>query len=598
MENDRVSLARNFINAILKAKKMLQIYPSNNIIYLTAVDEAYAIAKDYLGEHGDITFKMKPVEILVDDEPVYQSTGKADNLALFFFKDGIREVIFKQSLSRSELEDFLKLMGTDFEKDDSGDDFLSATWGRSFEAIKLTIDDVAYMEVAENLEWHQDGDLQESEAGSLSESGSSEADPKNEGSVLGFGSMFTFGPDMQGVMTPQETADGEKIEDDSSLARAYQDALTKEDTIAVAAHDLTPEERGIMISEMQRDPSEKSDHLAAILVAMLSKAETSDEAGMLTKALKDLILFSFRRNDLGPALTALRMAEGISDAQRQELREPITNLLSFCRSEAIIDKLGGMLDASKEFDEDVLREYAAHIGGESIHAIITLLARLESIHARRMVNNILIRLGRQNIRALTDRLKDPTWYVVRNMVYILRNIGDNAVLDDILTVAGHENPRVRLEVVKAMRDFKGDAAVQALKEFFDDEDLTIRLTAVTVIGAMVKVDAEARKLARDAVIAKIREKGFEGRDFREKKSFYETLALMHDITTDEYAIDILKKKRIFGGRKNAENRACAAHYLGLAKCYVALPLLEKLRDSSDALLREHAEAAVLRLSNA
>jgi hypothetical protein len=63
-------------------------------------------------------------------------------------------------------------------------------------------------------------------------------------------------------------------------------------------------------------------------------------------------------------------------------------------------------------------------------------------------------------------------------------------------------------------------------------------------------------------------------------------------------MEVLKKKSIFGGRKIAENRACAAHYLGLAKCKEALPLLEKLRGSSDTLLREHVTIAIQRISNA
>jgi HEAT repeat protein len=256
-----------------------------------------------------------------------------------------------------------------------------------------------------------------------------------------------------------------------------------------------------------------------------------------------------------------------------------------------------MLESSKEFNEEALQEYAGHLGGESLYSFIALLECLENIHARRIVNNVLIRLGKQNVRPLCDRLKDPTWYVVRNIVYILRNIGDNSVLDEILTVAGHDHPRVRLEVVKALHDFKSVRALQALKEFLDDSDSTVRLSSIAVIGAMAKANTGGSLFARDAVIAKIKEKGFEERDFKEKKSFFETLALLHDRTADENMIDILKKKSIFGGRKIVENRACAAYYLGLAKCREALPLLEKLRGSSDALLREHAAAAIRRISN-
>ena len=604
MENDRANLARNFIKAILKTKKMLQIYPSNNVIYIAAIDEAYALAKEYLNLNGELTLRIKPAEILVDTEQAYQSPGKADNFALFFFKEGIREVIFKESLSNSELEDFLKLTGTDFDKDDSGDDFLSAAWGKSFENIKFTIDDVAYLESEFSSEGGQDSGLGETPEQPGSEGGPGESEPYAGGNALGFGTLFSFGKDMQGEINPDETANGEVYSQGSmqkdSLSTAYNDALAKEDTIAVEVGELTAEERGIMLAEMERDPHEKSDQLATILVAMLSKSGPHTDARNLTKALEDLILFAFRRNDLGTALTALRMIEEIPVERREDpgLREPISNFFSFCRSAEVMDKLRSMLDSSKEFNEEALQEYAEHLGVESLDPFIALLGRLENIHARRIVNNVLIRLGKQNVRPMCARLKDPTWFIVRNMVYILRNIGDNSVLDEILTVAGHDHPRVRLEVVKAMHDFRSVKALQALKEFFDDRDSTVRLSSITVIGAMAKETTGASLFARDAVIAKIREKGFQERDFKEKKSFYETLALLHDRTSDEYMMEVLKKKSIFGGRKIVENRACAAHYLGLAKCREALPLLEKLRGSADTLLREHVTAAIQRISNA
>jgi HEAT repeat protein len=604
MENDRVNLARNFIKAILKTKKMLQIFPSNNVIYIAAIDEAYALAKEYLDLHGELTLQIKPAEILVDTEQAYQSPGKADNFALFFFKEGIREVIFKEPLSKSELEDFLKLTGTDFDKDDSGDDFLSAAWGRSFENIKFTIDDVAYLESDWNHGRGQDSGPGETLELSGSEGGPSEAEPHSAENASGFGTLFSFGRDMQGEINPDETASGEVYSQGSSqknsLSTAYQDALVKEDTIAVEVGELTAEERGIMLAEMEIDPCEKSDQLATILVTMIAKSSPPVDAGYLTKALEDLTLFAFRRNDLSTAITALRMIEEIPVEQRGDagLKVPIANFFSFCRSADVMEKLGSILDSSKEFNEEALQEYAGHLGVESLYSFIALLERLENIHARRMVNNVLIRLGKQNVRPLCEHLKDPTWFVVRNMVYILRNIGDNSVLDEILTVAGHDHPRVRLEVVKALHDFRSVKALQALKEFFDDRDSTVRLSSITVIGAMAKETTGASLFACDAIIAKIREKHFEEREFKEKKSFYETLALLHDRTADEYMMDVLKKKSIFGGRKIVENRACAAHYLGLAKCREALPLLEKLRGSSDTLLREHVTIAIQRISNA
>ena len=95
MENDRVSLARNFINAALKAKKLLRIYPANNTVYRSAIDETYALVRKYLDSSGDFILRITPNEILVGSEQIYQSTEKIDNLSLFFFKDGIKEIVFE-----------------------------------------------------------------------------------------------------------------------------------------------------------------------------------------------------------------------------------------------------------------------------------------------------------------------------------------------------------------------------------------------------------------------------------------------------------------------------------------------------------------------
>jgi HEAT repeat protein len=199
--------------------------------------------------------------------------------------------------------------------------------------------------------------------------------------------------------------------------------------------------------------------------------------------------------------------------------------------------------------------------------------------------------------ALIERLKDPTWYVVRNIIFVLRNIGDNAVLDDILRMSKHDHPRVRLEVVKALVNFKSVKALQALKDYFDDSDSTVRMSAIAGIGTVAKESSGARLFYRDAILAKIKEKAFEERDFKEKKSFYEALALVSDGEVDEFMIGILKKKHIFSSRKIIESKSCAVYYLGLAGSREALPILEKLGNVSDRLLREHVAAALDRIKH-
>jgi len=591
MEDDKINIARNYFKAILKAKKMLQIYPSNNIIYRSALKEAYTIATQYLNHYGDLTCRIKPSEIQLESETVYESTGKTDNLALFFFKEGISDIAFKEGLPETELEELLRLLGVDYEREDTLSDFLSAVWEHGFEYIKFTIDELVFSEGGGS------GDGLPGE-GTLPLQLSS-----MDGQSEGAGTLFLSGVQEQGdVMTEGGIAgDGTAagIRQDDNVLRAYNDALAGDEVVMPSIGELTPEERELLVAEMNRDPAEKSDQLIQILLTLLMESRNAVEAEKIAKSIEDVIFFSIRKNELSPALITLGWIRQVkSDGEdRAEIREQLDHMLSFCGSPQVMEILGHMLDTSKEINEGLLQEYASHLGGESADAFIALLEHLQSIHARRIVNNILILLGKDNIKALSDRLKDPTWYVVRNMVYVLRNIGNSSLLEDILSVARHEHPRVRLEVVKALNDFKSVRALEALRDYFDDFDATVRLSAIAVIGNMAKDNTGARLYARDVLIGKIRSKGFEERDFREKKSFHETLAMFHDKDADAFMLETLKKKSLFGGKKLAESKACAAHYLGLAGAQEASPVLQKLCRSSESLLREHAIAALQRLKD-
>jgi HEAT repeat protein len=181
---------------------------------------------------------------------------------------------------------------------------------------------------------------------------------------------------------------------------------------------------------------------------------------------------------------------------------------------------------------------------------------------------------------------------------VLRRIGNEAVLDDILKIAKHEHPRVRLEVVKALNDFKNVKALPALKEFFYDSDSTVRILAITGMGAIARDNQDARLFCQDAIIETIKGKGFEKRDFREKLSFYEALASSNSRELEDYMIETLKMRSILGIGKKTETKACAAYYLGLIRSSEALPLFQELQKSPEPLLREQAVTALRRMEHA
>ncbi|RMG71213.1 MAG: hypothetical protein D6710_06370, partial [Nitrospirae bacterium] len=77
---------RDLIQAILKARKNLRIYPENNPIYQKTLDDVYSRFKEILDYTDELKFKIRQFEILHDDQVVYENRQKDESLALLFFK--------------------------------------------------------------------------------------------------------------------------------------------------------------------------------------------------------------------------------------------------------------------------------------------------------------------------------------------------------------------------------------------------------------------------------------------------------------------------------------------------------------------------------
>ena len=71
-----------------------------------------------------------------------------------------------------------------------------------------------------------------------------------------------------------------------------------------------------------------------------------------------------------------------------------------------------------------------------------ILGYLDTISARKTIVNILGKIGITDVPAVTRGLSDERWYVVRNIVIALRNIGDDEAKQRLLKLVSHKDARV------------------------------------------------------------------------------------------------------------------------------------------------------------
>ncbi|PIP70059.1 MAG: hypothetical protein COW90_07325 [Nitrospirae bacterium CG22_combo_CG10-13_8_21_14_all_44_11] len=539
---DDIKAAREVVQALLNAKKTFRMYPETNPMYAKTIEDTHAKFRNFFDYRDELTFKIKQNELFCDSEQIYYNPEKEDNIALFFFKDALREITFKKGFSVKELEDFLKILTVDYDREVLDDDVVMLLWERDFQNVKYVVDE-AFLTEDEDYE--------------------SEA--------------------------VREVKD--KASDGDELTKAYEDSFTEEGVKDISIVPLTDKDLHAVVKEIEKDAQDKTGKLVAIIFEMLYQAENKSEYEDAAHFLNSIIEFSIRHGDLDTALKILRKAREVSGIPliADEAKKSLNMVFSFLGYDAAIKLIGELLDSGVEINEKVWDEYVAFLDKNAIEPFITILGELKSIPARKNVINALISLGRKDIQALAKGLYDSRWYVVRNIIYILGKVGDKAAADYLLKTVNHSDIRVRKEGIKALGELGVPGVFPALRECFNDPEVQIRTAAARALGNIRSTTAKS------IILQRMTDAAFVKTEFSEKKEFYEVLSKWKDNDVVEFLMKTLRKKAFFKRALNDENRACAAYCLGLMGNKDALPLLHKAKESKNKLLREYVYSAIKRI---
>lgn len=537
------NLINDFLQALLSAKKMVKLYQKNNPMYSKAIDTLFTKVTDIFQQTGDIVLQIEPQALLSNNEQVYSSHEQYENFAFLFFKEGLRELTFKKEVTKEELEEFLNIISRD-EKELLDHDIVSLLWDRDFRSIKHLVDEGVFSE----------DDGYESKA-------------------------------TQKVL--------EQITPQDKIMAAYKDAFTAEDVKPYQVISPSESDFEDIRILLERDSEIKLYKISNILFELYWQAKDIGERTEITSIMKSLIEYSVNNGNMENLIDILKKIHISMDDEeiRGEIKESFKEVVSYAGSPHIVRAIGPLIDSRADIDEDTLNEFAAYLDKDAIQSFIELLGESKNQAVRNMVMHVLTEIGRKDIKVLLNGLADKRWYLARNLVLIIKQIGDIEAAYQLITKARHADMRVKTEVIKTMGDLKVSQAIAFLEENLNDEEQQVRISAVRALGHLR--DEKAKQI----LIQHIKEnKAFINKDYEEKKCFFEVLALWKENDVAEFFSSFLKLKSYFSRKKLYENMACAAYGLGRIGNSEYLPLLKKYESSSDPLLRENIKNAIRSLA--
>lgn len=207
-----------------------------------------------------------------------------------------------------------------------------------------------------------------------------------------------------------------------------------------------------------------------VVLEVIDEDPMSEQSDLLTLNLTDLVRYFTEVGDYVSLITVydrLRRHHEESEAFSIPIAEQTLDL--YDEAEFVESVLDGLEVWGEKKHDDICR-LIRHVSGPFIEPLIDRLADEESMSMRQFLMSILYEIGEPAKQVAIKRLHDRRWYLVRNLVILLRRYNDPAVMTPLRFLIGHKHPKVHFEAMKTYLHFNDPKADRYLLRELQDED--------------------------------------------------------------------------------------------------------------------------------
>ncbi|MGC2425201.1 MAG: HEAT repeat domain-containing protein [Nitrospirota bacterium] len=545
-------LAKEVVMVLVKTIKATKLYLPNNPIYQRFRDELQEKFEKYFQDEELLSFMVQRFELLFLDQQVYHNPDKEDNIALMFFKDGIREFCFHRGISPEEIDGFIDILKFDIKERELDDDLVTLLWEKDFKSITYTVTDEATEEEAFEEESLLSFGEEPEALRQLDELRGRTSDEPRAGTA------------------PVERADaavGAPVLEHENL---YVTDSAEDDYLAIRGSYKPPDDVALL------------NDLTDIFYEILITEKQQENFDLLVESLSKAVEIFVSRGDLALATILVMKVQELSGSGEipGDWVPRLDLVVNKAASEKLIGRVGEFMAQGGQEALEAAGSYLSQLDSRAIPSTVKLLESIDNRRSRKAVCDIINAQCGGNGKLLLPFLTGKPWYVLRNVLTVLGKVADPETAAAVGATLQHEEPRVRREAISTLLAIKGERAEGYISEGLNDEDRSIRLLSARVLAELSPDKAYKQLMALTA------DAKFNDREFDEKREIYEIIGRTGKERAFPFFAQQFSKKSFLRMKRSEKLRACAAY--GLAACGTeeAYQALQSEIDSKSKLVRK------------
>ncbi|MGZ6070491.1 MAG: HEAT repeat domain-containing protein [Myxococcaceae bacterium] len=515
----RLELAKAFAFQLLKGIKQIGMYRHNESRYTEYLEKAHAAVREYTGRWGPLVFKVEQQNFHLFDQPLFTEDTP---LPFKFWRDGIRQFIFRPGLRPDELVTFTLIALSDVEK--QGEDTVAQLWrspvdnleyvvvegfkvdGFSDEEVQVAVDKIVEY-LYSRLRSHSDDFLR------FARVSAEDLELKLEGVEQVRGAVIA------GVTASDELkARLQKEIAEEEQSRLFPKLVSSIFQVAEAGVD---------------DPELLEDMFLQLLDALLLQEDF---------AIINQIVLKLRAMEDRPGMSGIRRLKAtfVEKMGEEQRLVRVADVLRTARPGVLPD----------------IGRYLSSLQPTVLPILLDLLETLDAPEHRLVLCDVIAEFCKVNPVDVVQRLSSERPMTVRDMVYVLERAQHPERMQFFGRVLKHRNLAVRLDVMGTIARGRSLESRRLIAEALKDDTAQVRVQAARLLPEY------DREHAYQDLVAVVRSKDFKKRSSEEQAAFYTALGSTGLPAAMSFMTQLLAEKaQLWNRARVVEEKLLAVHGL-------------------------------------